>query len=458
MSDPSIEMTEQSTEGAGERTALAFSPGFIERWRGPVFTYGTLDSLEDCIRNQGKYNAKKVVTGWGPPDGWTAGNILRVCHNMPPNIGLTIVRTITGSNDGGGGYKGYLANPGGPEAENAYLNPAKAEEEILPWWNAHHGIWVELGNEPNNQKWYEDWRSADAARKSRAEAYVAEWGRRFTTSLNHLRSRFPGASFISPGLQCRDESWLPMSERGSAYWYRTCRSAFSPAKIGFHLFGAHDFYGAPPRASWDVAIMEELSAYYPSNRWVCTEYGLHAEWYDDGSPLYDAIKGRTYAELVHFGRGERPWPQNVEAATYFHFDTRPRGEAIQPEYHISDQAGDRNYRERVTSALAYDARLFVANDDSLQSIDGICSLVMQRVDGNLVLYGPGGALWSAGTSGRGAHHVRMQSDGNLVVYDTGNNALWASGTQGNPNAVMVVKNSGKILIYSTRGRIIWTKP
>ncbi len=463
---------EQGTELAGEQTTMAFSPGFIDRWRGPVLTNGSLHDLADCIRNQGKYTAKKVITAWGPTDagGWTADNIRRVCHEIPPN-GLTIVRTITGSNDKGvneterRGYKGYdPMHRDKPEADNAYLNPAEAETEIRPWWNAHHGIWVELGNEPNNEAWYNDWRYLNGdprpetdVRRIRAKKYVEEWARRFTATLDYLRSKFPGASFISPGLQCRDESWKHLSQRGSAHWYLNCRSAFSRAdKIGFHLFGAYDFYGRDP-ASWAVAIMEELTTHYPNHRWVCTEYGLHAETYNDNSnsPVYDATKGRTYAELVHFGRGESPWPWNVEAATYFHFDMRPRAEAFQPEYHIYDQAGDRNYRERVTSALAYDACLYAASNDSLQSIDRICSLVMQA-DGNLVLYGPSGSVWSSGTWHRGSHHVRMQSDGNLVIRDAANRPLWASNTQGNWNAVMVVKNSGKILIYTTRGKIVWS--
>lgn len=435
---------------------MARSPGFIPRWTGPVLTNGSLDSMADCIINQGGYNAKKVVTGWGPTEGgWTADNIIRVCHHIPPN-GLTIVRTITGSGDDRldgvlQGYKGYLADSRNPEADSAYLSPTDAEREIRPWWNAHHGIWVELGNEPNNKAWYEDWWSDDFLRKKRATDYVAEWARRFTTTLDYLRSKFPGASFISPGLQCRDESWFPIWQRGSAYWYETCKSAFlrNDLKIGFHQFAPYDFFGT---GKWNTAVMEELTKYYPNHRWVCTEYGLHAKQYPDGRPVYDAIKGRAYAAMVHFGQSETPWPWNVEAATYFHFATSGTD---QPEYHIYDGAGDRNYRERVTSALAHDTCLYAASNDSLQSIDRISSLAMQA-DGNLVLYGPSGALWSSGTYGRGSHRVCMQSDGNLVIYDAADRDLWASDTDGNWNAIMVVKNNGKVIIYTSEGKIIWS--
>jgi hypothetical protein len=50
-------------------------------------------------------------------------------------------------------------------------------------------------------------------------------------------------------------------------------------------------------------------------------------------------------------------------------------------------------------------------------------------DGNLVLYAPGPRpLWATGTNGRGPSALFMQNDGNLVLRATGNVPTWASNT------------------------------
>ena len=108
----------------------------------------------------------------------------------------------------------------------------------------------------------------------------------------------------------------------------------------------------------------------------------------------------------------------------------------------------------VSDRLSNDARLRAADDAFLLSADGRYKFVMQR-DGNLVLYGPSGALWASNTVGRGSDHVRMQSDGNLVMYDAGERPLWQSNTPGNPNAYLVVQNDGNVVIYSGT-RALWS--
>jgi hypothetical protein len=56
-------------------------------------------------------------------------------------------------------------------------------------------------------------------------------------------------------------------------------------------------------------------------------------------------------------------------------------------------------------------------------------LVMQS-DGNLVLYGPAGALFHTGTHGHPGAVLFVQDDGNLVIYAPGNLPIWASNTAG----------------------------
>lgn len=87
----------------------------------------------------------------------------------------------------------------------------------------------------------------------------------------------------------------------------------------------------------------------------------------------------------------------------------------------------------------------LAAGESLTSCDGDVTLAMQT-DGNLVVYGPPGALWSSGTAGTPANVAVMQGDGNFVVY-AGNTAYWSSGTDGNPGAHLVVQDDGNVVIY-----------
>lgn len=80
---------------------------------------------------------------------------------------------------------------------------------------------------------------------------------------------------------------------------------------------------------------------------------------------------------------------------------------------------------------------------SLAAPNGTYYLLMQG-DGNLVVYGPAGALWSSQTQGSGAYAI-MQSDGNLVVY-RGSTPLWWSQTSGS-GARAVMQDDGNFVIY-----------
>lgn len=95
----------------------------------------------------------------------------------------------------------------------------------------------------------------------------------------------------------------------------------------------------------------------------------------------------------------------------------------------------------------------LGSTESVVSCDTRFTLVMQS-DGNLVLYGPTGALWSTQTQGTAAQNAVMQSDGNLVVY-TSSSAVWSSQTEGNPGASLSVQDDGNLVIYSGSSAL-WT--
>lgn len=92
------------------------------------------------------------------------------------------------------------------------------------------------------------------------------------------------------------------------------------------------------------------------------------------------------------------------------------------------------------------------------SNNGWYQLIYQD-DGNLVVYTTTDkktALWSSGTQGKSVGKVVMQLDGNLVVYGPGGttskDAHWGSGTVQNKNAKLFLQDDGKLGIYDSRGK------
>ena len=69
-----------------------------------------------------------------------------------------------------------------------------------------------------------------------------------------------------------------------------------------------------------------------------------------------------------------------------------------------------------------------------------------QTDGNVVEYGPGGALWTAVTAGRGGNLLLNQTDGNLVLY-SGGTPLWSSGTAGRGATTLLTQGDGNVVSY-----------
>ena len=93
-------------------------------------------------------------------------------------------------------------------------------------------------------------------------------------------------------------------------------------------------------------------------------------------------------------------------------------------------------------------------DQLLMSTDGHYSAVMQS-DGNFVLYGCCGAIWSTATNGYSGSVVRMQTDGNLVVYSPGDIPRWWSGTNGRPGTYLVMQTDGNLVAYQPGVGAVW---
>ena len=91
----------------------------------------------------------------------------------------------------------------------------------------------------------------------------------------------------------------------------------------------------------------------------------------------------------------------------------------------------------------------------ITSADGSFVLAMQS-DGNLVIYGNKGAIWSSGTDKYPGSYLGVQGDGNVVVYRSDNkSSVWAvnAGTAEAPSLVM--QNDGNLVLYNSAGKPYW---
>ncbi|MGC0151618.1 hypothetical protein ACPRNU_04075 [Chromobacterium vaccinii] len=90
-------------------------------------------------------------------------------------------------------------------------------------------------------------------------------------------------------------------------------------------------------------------------------------------------------------------------------------------------------------------------NDRVYSDNGQYFLAMQA-DGNLVFYGPSGALWASNTVGSGAIQAMMQPDGRLVLYRPGGAVVWQINT-GWGGSFLNVQSDGNLVFY--RLKPVW---
>lgn len=97
--------------------------------------------------------------------------------------------------------------------------------------------------------------------------------------------------------------------------------------------------------------------------------------------------------------------------------------------------------------------------DYLLADNGCCWLRMQD-DGNFVLYAQHDTpIWASGTAGQGGTFITMQPDGNLCMYNEDNDPVWASNSAGGnlPDCQLCMQDDGNVVVYPTqeRSNAIW---
>lgn len=95
--------------------------------------------------------------------------------------------------------------------------------------------------------------------------------------------------------------------------------------------------------------------------------------------------------------------------------------------------------------------------EELRSTSGQYTLRMQD-DGNLVVYdSQGKGLWSSDTVGSGAVECVLQGDGNLLLKDRNGRAVWTTSTEGHKNAKLVMQDDGNLVLFNERGLAVWAQ-
>ena len=93
--------------------------------------------------------------------------------------------------------------------------------------------------------------------------------------------------------------------------------------------------------------------------------------------------------------------------------------------------------------------------DAVVSVNGHYRLELQP-DGDLVLTGPRGHAWDSGTRGKGVATAEMQTDGNFVLYTADRGVVWSADTTG-PGAHLVLQDDRNIVIVGGDGTtVLWT--
>jgi hypothetical protein len=95
---------------------------------------------------------------------------------------------------------------------------------------------------------------------------------------------------------------------------------------------------------------------------------------------------------------------------------------------------------------------------SIQSVSGTYRATLQQ-DGDLVLSGPAGVIWSSGTVGSGARVLAILPNGNaaLLSFHGGVHPVWTSHTAGTAANYLGIEDDGRLALYHA-DTLYWHTP
>ena len=95
---------------------------------------------------------------------------------------------------------------------------------------------------------------------------------------------------------------------------------------------------------------------------------------------------------------------------------------------------------------------------SLVSFDGRFHLTLQT-NGDLIILNMDSIIWSSRTSfiGSSPYVLKMQNDGNLIVYDKDSCTIWQSNTacEDISSFYLAIQSDGNAVIYDSKEKPIW---
>jgi hypothetical protein len=117
----------------------------------------------------------------------------------------------------------------------------------------------------------------------------------------------------------------------------------------------------------------------------------------------------------------------------------------------AEPAGRHGTHQRADAVFRPPVTLY--RNQALTSGSGRTVLRLQQ-DGNLVLYKEGRPVWQAPKTWSHGVSAVFQPDGNFVVYGRGGTPIWASGTW-HKGAYLAVQDDGNLVIYNRDRRPVW---
>ncbi|MER5361100.1 hypothetical protein [Streptomyces sp. NPDC002785] len=110
-------------------------------------------------------------------------------------------------------------------------------------------------------------------------------------------------------------------------------------------------------------------------------------------------------------------------------------------------------REALRSDSHFYPRATLGRNQAWTSGNGRTILRVQS-DGNVVVYKDNRPAWQAPNVYPNADHLVMQEDGNFVIYNRAGQAIWAAGTW-HKGRYLAVQDDGNVVVYNNANQPVW---